>query len=289
MDFLLTQFVNGLVYGTLLFILAVGLSLIFGLMGVINLAHGSFFMLGAFSALSVVAITGSFWWAVLLAPVLPALAAGLVETVFLKRLYGRDRLDQVLLTFGFAFIFVDLVKWIWGGDIFNLAEPEVLEGTVEIFGGIIPVYRLAILGLGAVVAAGLWLVIEWTSFGAKLRAGVEDRWTALGIGINVPAIFTITFIAGGALAGLAGVAAAPILGVYADMDTDILIPAFVVIVVGGMGSLRGAVVGSLLIGEADTFGKAYLPDLSTFLIYLVMIGVLLTRPHGLFARSGEVG
>jgi branched-chain amino acid transport system permease protein len=132
-------------------------------------------------------------------------------------------------------------------------------------------------------------VIEWTSFGAKLRAGVEDRWTALGIGINVPAIFTITFIAGGALAGLAGVAAAPILGVYADMDTDILIPAFVVIVVGGMGSLRGAVVGSLLIGEADTFGKAYLPDLSTFLIYLVMIGVLLTRPHGLFARSGEVG
>ena len=288
MDFLLTQFMNGLVYGTLLFILAAGLSLIFGLMGVINLAHGSFFMLGAFTALSIVAITGSFWWAVLLAPVLPALAAGLVETVFLKRLYGRDRLDQVLLTFGFAFIFVDLVKWIWGGDIFSLTEPESLEGTVEIFGGIIPVYRLAILGLGAVVAAGLWLVIEWTPFGAKLRAGVEDRWTALGIGINVPAIFTITFIAGGALAGLAGVAAAPILGVYADMDTDILIPAFVVIVIGGMGSLRGALVGSLLIGEADTFGKAYLPDLSTFLIYLVMIGVLLTRPHGLFARSGEV-
>jgi branched-chain amino acid transport system permease protein len=287
MDFLLTQFMNGLVYGSLLFILAAGLSLIFGLMGVINLAHGSFFMLGAFCALSVVAITGSFWWALLLAPVLPALAAGLVETVFLKRLYDRDRLDQVLLTFGFAFIFVDLVKWIWGGDIFNLAEPESLEGAVEIFGGIVPIYRLAILGLGAVVAAGLWLAIEWTPFGAKVRAGVEDRWTALGIGINVPVIFTITFIAGGALAGLAGVAAAPILGVYSDMDTDILIPAFVVIVVGGMGSLRGALVGSLLIGEADTFGKAYLPDLSTFLIYLVMIAILLTRPHGLFARSAE--
>lgn len=286
MEFLLIQFLNGLVYGTLLFLMAAGLSLIFGLMGVINLAHGSFFMLGAFCGLTIAKITGSFWWSLLLAPLVPAFSAAIVEIFFLKHLYGRDKLDQVLLTFGFSFVFVDIVKWVWGGELFSLSPPPSLEGAVEIAGGIFPAYRLALIAFGAVNAIVLWFVIERTSFGATIRAGVEDRITALGIGINVPLMFTITFICGGALAGLTGVAAAPILGVYSDIDVDILIPAFIVIVVGGMGSLRGALVGSFLIGQADTFGKTYFPDLSMFLIYLVMIAVLLARPDGLFESKG---
>jgi branched-subunit amino acid ABC-type transport system permease component len=284
MDLFLSQALNGFVFGVLLFLLASGLSLIFGLMGVVNLAHGSFFMLGAFIGLSIARMTGSFWWALVLAPIPVALVAVLMETVFLRRLYQREKLDQVLLTFGFSFVFTDVVETFWGKDTFNLSEPRGLEDSIEILGNFYPSYRLALLAFGLVAALILWLVIERTRAGAMVRAGVDDAATAMGIGLNVPLLLTTTFACGAALAAVAGVVAGPILGVYSGVDVEVLIPAFIVIVVGGMGSLKGAFVGSLVIGMADTFGKAYLPDTAMFLTYVAMILILIVRPGGLFGQ-----
>ncbi len=284
MDLIIAQALNGFVYGTLLFLLAAGLSLIFGLMGVVNLAHGSFFMLGAFFAVTAVKLTGNFWLAMLLAPIPVTLIAILVERFFLRPLYARDRLDQVLLTFGFSFILTDITEWAWGKEMLAIQEPGLLEDSIEFLGGIFPLYRLALVGFGVFVALCLWLFIEKTRAGAMVRAGVDDTPTAMGIGLNVPLLLTSTFASGAALAALAGVIAGPILGVYSGIDVEILIPAFIVIVIGGMGSLKGAFVGSLLIGEADTFGKAYLPETAMFLIYLTMIVILLARPGGLFGQ-----
>ena len=285
MDLFISQALNGFVYGVLLFLLASGLSLIFGLMGVVNLAHGSFFMLGAFFGLSAVKLTGSFWLAMLLAPIPVAIIAVLMEVFFLRPLYKREKLDQVLLTFGFSFIFTDLVETGWGKDTFSLSEPSGLEDSLEFLGGYFPTYRLALVAFGLVMALLLWLFIDKTRAGAMVRAGVDDTATAMGIGLNVPLLLTTTFASGAALAALAGVVAGPILGVYSGVDVEILIPAFIVIVVGGMGSLKGAFVGSLLIGLADTFGKAYMPETSMFLIYVAMIFILLARPSGLFGQA----
>ncbi|HUZ75707.1 MAG TPA: ABC transporter permease [Stellaceae bacterium] len=282
MEFLLEQLLNGVVYGMLLFLMAAGLSLIFGLMNVVSLAHGSFFMLGAFVALTIFRVTHSFWLAFLIAPIPITVLGMAMEAVFLRPLYRRNHLDQVLLTFGFTFIFLDAVQTFWGRDIFSISVPAELQGAVDLGFGVYPIYRLFLIALGAVLALVLWLVLERSRLGAMVRAGVDDSAMAAGLGGNVPALFTGVFGGGVALAALGGVAAAPILGIYAGLDTDILIPAFIVIVVGGMGSLRGAFIGSLLIGEADTFGKAYLPDLSLFFIYLVMAVVLLARPQGIF-------
>ena len=284
MDLFISQVLNGFVYGVLLFLLACGLSLIFGLMGVVNLAHGSFFMLGSFIGLSVANVTGSFWWALLLAPIPVILIAIVMETVFLRPLYSREKLDQVLLTFGFSFIFTDLVETYWGKDTFNLAEPPSLEDSIEIFGNFYPSFRIALLVFGLVAALILWLIIERTRAGAMVRAGVDDSATAMGIGLNVPLLLTTTFASGAGLAALAGVVAGPILGVYSGVDVEVLIPAFIVIVVGGMGSLKGAFVGSLVVGLTDTFGKAYLPDTAMFLTYIAMIFILLLRPGGLFGQ-----
>jgi branched-subunit amino acid ABC-type transport system permease component len=287
MDLLVSQLLNGLVYGLLLFLLASGLSLIFGLMGVVNLAHGSFFMLGAFIGLSVVNITGSFWWALVLAPIPVAVIAALIEIGLLRHLYKRDKVDMVLLTFGLSFVFTDLVEWGWGKDTFSLSEPAALEDSLEFLGGFFPQYRLALVVFGLAVALVLWLVIEKTRIGAMVRAGIDDTRTAMGIGLNVPLLLTTTFASGAALAAMAGVVAGPILGVYSGVDVEVLIPAFIVIVIGGMGSLKGAFVGSLLIGIADTFGKAYMPEASMFLIYATMIVVLLARPNGLFGQAAS--
>jgi branched-subunit amino acid ABC-type transport system permease component len=284
MDLFVSQVLNGFVYGVLLFLLASGLSLIFGLMGVVNLAHGSFFMLGAFVGLSIAKVTGSFWLAMLLAPLPVAAIAIIIEVVFLRRLYKREKLDQVLLTFGFSFVFTDLVEWFWGKDTFSIMEPRALEESIEFLGGFYPSYRLALLGFGLFAALVLWLIIERTRAGAMVRAGVDDAATAMGIGLNVPALLTTTFACGAGLAGLAGVVAGPILGVYSGVDVEVLIPAFIVIVVGGMGSLKGAFVASLIIGLADTFGKAYLPETAMFLTYVAMILILLVRPSGLFGQ-----
>ena len=282
MEFLLAQLLNGLVYGMLLFLIAAGLSLIFGLMNVVSLAHGSFFMLGAFIGLAVYRVTHSFWLACLIAPIPVTILGTIMEMGFLRPLYRRGHLDQVLLTFGFTFIFFDAVQTFWGREIFSIPVPPLLQGVVHFGSGVYPIYRLFLIALGTVLALILWLVLERSRLGAMVRAGVDDSAMAAGLGGNIPALFTGVFSGGVALAGLGGVVAGPILGVYAGMDADILIPAFIVIVVGGMGSLRGAFIGSLLIGEADTFGKAYLPELALFFIYLVMAVVLLARPQGMF-------
>jgi branched-chain amino acid transport system permease protein len=282
MELLVAQLLNGLVYGVLLFLIAAGLSLIFGLMNVVNLAHGSFFMLGAFVGLSIFHLTGSFWLALVLSP-LPVVAIGvLMEVLFLRPLYARGHMDQVLLTFGFTFIFYDLVQTVWGKVVLMLPTPDALRSPVHIGVGVFSAYRLFLIGFGFAVALLLWLLLERSRIGAMVRAGVDNASMAAGLGANIPALFTGVFGFGVALAALGGIAAAPVLGLYPGMDTDILIPAFIVTVIGGMGSLRGAFVGSLLIGIADTFGKAYFQSIALFLIYLAMILVLLIRPQGLF-------
>jgi branched-subunit amino acid ABC-type transport system permease component len=282
MELFVAQLLNGLVYGMLLFLMAAGLSLIFGLMNVVNLAHGSFFMLGAFIGYSIFQFTGSFWLAFATAPI-PVIALGVVmEVLFLRPLYRRGHMDQVLLTFGFTFVFLDLVQSVWGRSVLRLPAPAALQNTLQIGWGVCSAYRLSLIGFGFAIAAMLWLLLERSRIGAMVRAGVDDAAMAAGLGANIPALFGAIFGFGVALAALGGVAAAPVLGVYPGMDADILIPAFIVIVIGGMGSLRGAFVGSLLIGICDTFGKAYFQTVSLFLIYLTMIIVLLVRPQGLF-------
>src|ERR1700758_1071741 len=247
MELLVAQLLNGLVYGVLLFLMAAGLSLIFGLMNVISLAHGSVFMLGAFFGLSVDKHTGSFWVGVLVAPI-PVIVFGvLMELVFLRPLYKRGHMDQVLLTFGFTFIFYDLVQTLWGRVVLRLPAPESLQGTIQIGLGVFSAYRLFLIGFGFAVALLLWLLLERSRIGAMVGAGVDNAGMAAGLGGNLPALFTGVFGFGVALAALGGIAAGPVLGLYPGMDTDILIPAFIVIVIGGMGSLRGAFLGSLFI------------------------------------------
>jgi branched-chain amino acid transport system permease protein len=282
MDLFVAQLLNGLVYGVLLFLMAAGLSLIFGLMNVVSLAHGSFFMLGAFFGLAIFKASGSFWLALVLAPI-PVVALGvLMELLFLRPLYKRGHMDQVLLTFGFTFVFLDLVQTVWGRMVLRLPAPPSLQGIVHIGAGVFSAYRLFLIGFGFAVALLLWLFLERSRVGAMVRAGVDNAVMAAGLGANIPALFTGMFGFGVALAALGGIAAAPVLGLYPGMDSEILIPAFIVIVIGGMGSLRGAFAGSLLIGIADTFGKAYLQSIALFLIYLAMTAVLLIRPQGLF-------
>jgi branched-chain amino acid transport system permease protein len=282
MELFVAQLLNGLVYGVLLFLMAAGLSLIFGLMNVVSLVHGSFFMLGAFFGFSIFKITGSFLLALVLAPI-PVIVLGiLIELLFLRPLYRRGHMDQVLLTFGLTFVFLDLVQTLWGRTVLRLPVPEALQGTVQIGLGVFSAYRLFLIGFGFAIALLLWLLLERSRIGAMVRAGVDNAAMAAGLGANIPALFTGIFGFGVALAALGGIAAAPVLGLYPGMDTEILIPAFIVIVIGGMGSLRGAFVGSLLIGIADTFGKAYFQSIALFLIYLAMTAVLLIRPQGLF-------
>lgn len=282
MEFFLEQLLNGFVYGILLFLTAAGLSLIFGLMNVVSLAHGSFFMLGGYVGFALFRLTHNFWLSFLLAPVPIAIIGIAMEMIFLRPLYRRGHLDQVLLTFGFTFIFFDAVQTIWGRDVQALPPPPGLDGVVELGAAVFSSYRLFLIALGVGIAVLLWLFLDRSRVGAMVRAGVDDAAMAGGLGCNIPALFTAIFGAGVALAALGGVAAGPIFGMYPGEDAEILIPAFIVIVVGGMGSLRGAFIGSLLIGEADTFGKAYVPELALFLIYLVMAVVLLARPQGLF-------
>ena len=278
------QALNGLAYGVLLFLLSVGLTLIFGMLDVVNLAHGSFYMLGAYAGLTLIGVTGSFWVALLLAPPLVGGIGALVERVCLRPLYRRPPLDQVLLTFGFIYLFEDLVKWIWGGRIRSIPPPDLFKGSVTVFGATIPSYRLFVIAFGLAVAVLLWLLIERTRLGAIIRAGVFDAEMTAGLGINIHRVFTAVFAFGAALGGLSGVIAGPIQSAYPAMGASILIPALIVVVVGGLGSLKGSLAGSLIIGQAETFGKAWLPDSAMLIIYVVMALVVLLRPQGLFGR-----
>ncbi len=284
-DFLVLQLLNGLSLSMLLFLLAAGLSLIFGIMNVINLSHGAFYLIGAYFGFSVVTATGNFWLAFLLAPLGVGLIGFLMESGLLRWLYKRDHLNQVILTFGMAYVLSDAMRWIWGGDPKSLPAPEPFNGVTQILGRQFPVYRLFVIVFSMLLALGLWLIMEKTRLGAVIRAGVSDKEMVSGLGVNVSLIFSLIFTFGAALAGLAGVIAGPYQSFGPGEDSAILILALIVVVIGGLGTLSGAFWGALVLGLTDTFGKVLLPEVSQFVIYAVMALILLTRPTGLFSRA----
>ena len=283
-EFWIIQTFNGLSYGALLFLLASGLSLIFGVMRIVNLAHGSYFMLGVYVGLSVVWRTGSFAAALVAGALAIALIGVGMERLFLRRLPGQT-LGQVLMTVGFALMFQDLALLIWGGDPYTIPVPATLQGIVTAGALRFPTYRIFIIVVASLVGAVLWIVLDRTRMGAMIRAAVDDREMAQGVGIHVPVVSLGVFALGAALAALGGVIGGGFLGVYPGADFEVLPYAFVVVIVGGLGSLPGAMVGSLLVGLLDNFGKALFPELSYFTLFAPMALILALRPTGLFGRA----
>jgi len=300
MALLIEQVLNGIQLGLLMFLLAAGLTLVFGIMDLVNLAHGSLYMLGAYFATTFIAWTGSFVLGALLALPATLLLGVVLEVLVLRTLYARDHLDQVLATFGLILIFDELVKIVWGPAGRTVALPRWLSTTVEILPGVpYPAYRFAIIVVGTAVALVLYWVVAHTRLGMWLRAGASNRRMIGALGVNIERLFTLVFGLGAALAALAGLMAAPIRTVQIGMGNDILIVAFVVIVIGGIGSMRGAFLAAMLVGVIDTFGRGYLPQvlktflstttastaapaLASMLIYVLMAALLAWRPTGLF-------
>ena len=281
--FFLQQGLNGISFALLLFLLASGLTLIFGLMRIANIAHGSFYLLGAYVGLSVMRWTHAFPLAILAGGISVAAIGILMQRWFLAR-FHQQTLAQVLLTMGFAFIFSDQALLIWGGDPQSVPVPRALAGTLVAGPIYFPIYRLFVIAVGAFVYAILWLLLEKTRIGARVRAAVDDAEMARGLGIDVWRVFTGVFALGAFLAAAAGVIGGAFLSVYPGADFDVLPLAFVVVIVGGLGSLRGALVGSLLVGLLDNFGKALFPELSYFTLFAPMALILAIRPTGLFGR-----
>jgi branched-chain amino acid transport system permease protein len=282
--FWVIQAFNGISLAMLLFLLAAGLSLIFGLMGIVNLAHGSFYVLGAYVAVSVAGATGSFLFGLAAATAAVAALGSGLHRGLLHRFQGRE-LAQVLITFGVLFIVSDVSVWIWGGDPRTLPKPPLLGGSFRVGSLTFPTYRLLVITVGLAVAVALWLFQERTPFGAAVRAGVDDEEMARGVGINTPRLFTAVFAAGAFLAALGGVIGGPFLGVYPGADFEVLLLALVVVIIGGLGSLPGAFVASLLVGLLDNLGKALFPDFALFTIFAPMAVILAVRPTGLFGRA----
>lgn len=283
MSLWLTLAVNSIALGGLLFLLSAGFSLIFGLMRIPNLMHGSFFMLGAYFGVSFLQQGVNFWLAALLSGVAMALIGGLIERFLLKRLSGQE-LPQVLLTLGLSFIIADLCLMIWTGDPWQPPTPPQLRGAVQVAGLFFPIYRLAIVAVAVAVAIALWLMIDWTRLGAKIRAGVDDAPIARMVGIHVSRLFTLIFALGAGLAAFGGVMGAPYLSVYPGLDAEMLPLALIVVILGGTGSLVGAFVGSFVIGFLYNFGQAMFPDLAYVILFLPMVLVLVLRPQGLFGK-----
>jgi branched-subunit amino acid ABC-type transport system permease component len=269
----------------LLFLLAAGMTLIFGLMKVVNLAHGTFYLLGAYFGYSIITLTNSFWIALILAPVAVGLVGLVMERFFLRPLYNKPHSNMVILTLGFAYLVGDLTTLIWGGDPKSIPSPEPFHQSVELLGRNFPSYRLFVAALGLLLALGLWLLLEKTRIGAIVRAGVSDKEMVRGMGINISLVFTSLFVFGMMLAGLSGVVAAPFQSFGLGDDLRILTYALLVVVIGGLGTLSGAFWGAILIGLVDSLGAAYFPSIAQFGIYIVMALVLLVRPTGLFNRA----
>jgi branched-chain amino acid transport system permease protein len=283
-QFWVIQAFNGVSYGALLFLLASGLSLIFGVMRIVNLAHGSFFLLGGYVALTVIWTTGSWLLALPVAALAIATLGLLMERVFLRRL-GFDPLRQVLLSVGFAYLFQQAALDIWGGDNLDIVPPGMLKESVVVGGFYFPMYRVFMIGMALVMGLILWLTMEKTRIGAMIRATVDDSEMARGVGIDTSRVSMFIFALGAFLAGLGGVIGGAFLGVYPGLDFAILPIAFAVVIIGGMGSLAGAAVGSLLVGLADNFGKALFPEISYFTLYAPMVLILALKPSGLFGRE----
>ncbi len=297
------QLLNGIQFGVMLFLMAAGLTLVFGVMGLINLAHGSLFMIGAFAAAWASAASGSFTVGLIAALAAAAAAGALVEVVVIRRLYARDHLDQVLATFALILVFSEGTRWIFGSFPLYLNIPEALSGSITLPGGIrYSLYRLTLIGVGLLVALGLYLLIAHTRLGIQVRAGESDREMIAALGVDISKLYTVVFALGAALAGLAGALVGAIQSVQVGMGEPVLILAFVVIVIGGIGSIKGAFVGALLVGLTDTVGGLFLPSLfelfmepsaaasagsalASMSIYILMAVVLIIKPSGLFGAK----
>ena len=297
MDFhtFLIQLLNGVQYGLLLFLVSSGLTLVFGIMGIINIAHGSFYMIGAYLAWSLTGALGNFWVALPAGIVLSVALGMLLEWLVIRFLYGRDLLYQVLLTYGLILVFEELRSLLWGDDVRGVNIPQLLSASVQLTDTqSYPVYRLWISAVCLAVAGLMYWVIQKTRLGMMIRAGASNREMVQSLGINIQVIYRVVFAAGLALAAFAGMIAAPVSAVFPGMGNQVLIICFVVVVIGGMGSVKGALIASLMIGLVDTFGKVLsfevggfkvLPELSSMTVYLVMAAILLWRPEGLFGKK----
>ena len=284
MTYLVTQTLNGLFSAALLFLIASGLTLAFGVMKIVNIAHGSFYMLGVYVAYTVILRTQSLLLGAV-AAILIVGGIGFVMQRFFLRRFGNDPLAQMMMTMGFALLFRDAALMIWGGDPFTLQYPAPLRGSMEVGEVVFPLYRLFVIVVAGLVGVVLWAINEKTLIGARLRATVDDPEMASATGINVARLSGLVFAAGAALAAFCGVMGGPILGGYAGIDFDLLPLAFVVVIIGGMGSLKGALVGSVVVGMIDNFGKALVPELSYFTLFAPMVVVLALKPTGLYGRA----
>ncbi|MEN9886104.1 MAG: hypothetical protein RL758_682 [Pseudomonadota bacterium] len=287
MDFanLLIQLLNGIQYGLLLFMLAAGLTLIFGIMGVVNLAHGSFYMIGAYLAYALSERFDNLLLAILLGTPIAVVLGLLLERFLFRHFYARDHLDHVLLTFGLIYIIEEVRSLLWGDDVHGVKVPDALSGAVQLTETLsYPHYRLFLMAMCVGLAVGLYLVISKTRLGMKIRAGAFNRSMTEALGININRIYAVVFAMGLALAAIAGMIAAPISSVYPNMGGQVLIMCFVVVVIGGIGSVRGAFISALMVGLVDTFGKVLAPQIAGMLVYMLMAAVLLWKPEGLFKQ-----
>ena len=285
MEGILANVLNGLSWGMLLFLISVGLTTVFGVMGVLNFAHGSLFMLGAYLCMQFVRWLGSFWLGLLLGPPLVAVLAVFIEQLLLRPLYGRDVSFQLLLTFGLMLFLDDGVRLVWGAAYHIVNPPEILAGVIPLFSQTYPVYRIFLVILGPLVGAALWAFFAFTRWGKILRAAAMDREMAEIVGVRVPVMFTAVFAFGAWLAALGGALAAPHQSVGPAMGERIIIESFIVVVIGGMGSFPGAFVGALILGLLNSFGTTLLPDVQMALPYILLAFILLTRPRGLFGEE----
>lgn len=274
---------NGLSIGMLLFLLAAGLTLVFGLLGVVNFAHGSLYMLGAYVSFQIVQWTGSFWLALVVAPILVGVFSACMERFALRPLYARDHSYQLLLTFGFILVIEEFTRMVWGVDFKAVSPPAALSGTTEVAGSVITNYRLFIIAFGTIVSALLFYVIEKTRLGIVVRAASANSAMVSCLGVNVSRVRTGVFVAGAMLAAVSGVIAAPLLPLKLGMSFSIIIDCFIVVVLGGLGSIRGAILGAVLIGMSRAFGQVFAADLMLLLTYVLLIVTLIVRPEGLFS------
>jgi branched-chain amino acid transport system permease protein len=285
------QVMSGLSVGMFLFLVSVGMSLIFGVTRIVNLAHGSFYMVSAYLMVTLVEWlpegAAGFWISLILAPIGVAILGGVIEVTLLRRIYHRDPMMQLILTFGLILIIGTLVLLVWGPDNKSVSRPEALAGSVRVFGQPFPSYYLLVLGLAPVVAVGLWLVFYRTRWGMLVRAATVDREMLGALGVDVSTLYTEVFVFGSWLAGLGGALAAPTVAVALGMDADVLINAFVVVVIGGLGSFAGTLISALLVGELQSFGILIFPAVSIVLLFAIMAVVLIVRPWGLLGRPEE--
>ena len=291
-SFLVIQCLNGLTYAMFLFLMASGLSLIFGTLGILNFAHGSLYMLGAYFTHQFVSLfidtPGQFWWAVIFGSLAVAVVGVIIERFFLRHLYGREELNQLLFTYALVLILSDFARIIWGTDQFSVSRPAILKGAVNIVGQYLPKYNIVIIFLGPCIAFLFWFVLLRTRWGRMIRAAALDREMLGSLGVNVSRLFTVVFFVGAWMAGLGGALVSPVSAIVPGMDVEVIVNAFIVVVIGGLGSFWGTFLGSLIVGQVYAIGILVFPRLSLVFIYVLMVLVLIIRPWGLLGRPLKI-